>query len=179
MESLERLTAADTQSGDKRLALAETLQQYGNALLVSGNPRFALEQERRALVILADLPAGAQNEASHLYSLRAEIVAGDAELALGSTQAGISHLSAASEVSDKLVQQDYEQAYNHIDRLHAKLELARALAANGLCAEAAPFMQEVRAEAQFIQRAGILPSMDSELMKSLQHMCLSPQTAGN
>ena len=179
VESLERLTAADTQSGDKRLALAETLQQYGDALLVSGNPRFALEQERRALALLADLPAGAQNEASHLSSLRAEIATGNAELAQGSTQAGISDLSAASEVSDKLVQQDPEQAYNHVDRLHAKLELARALIANGLCTEAAPFMQEAQAEAQFIQRSGILPSADSELMKSLQHMCLSSQRAEN
>ncbi len=179
VDSLERLAAADTHSGDKRLALAEALQHYGDALLASGNARFALEQEQRALAMLANVPAGAQDEASQLYSLRAEIAAGNAKLALGSRQAGISDLSAASEVSDKLVQQDPEQAYNHVDRLHAKLELARALTANGLCTEAAPFMQEAQAEAQFIQRSGILPSADSELMKSLQHLCLSPQRAEN
>jgi tetratricopeptide (TPR) repeat protein len=157
LATLQKLSAADPQSGDKRSTVANALYEMGAAQLAAGDASAALALERQALAILHGMPEQAQDEKLRLYVLRASVTAGEAELALHQKQAAITEFQTAVSVAEKLVQDDPDQAYNHLDRTRAKTHLAQALAAAGQCSQAGPLFQQAIEEWKYLRELGILP----------------------
>ena len=173
---LEPLNAAAPTGAEYRSDVANAHWKMGAALLANGEAASALPQLQRALAILGETP-GATADANHLINLmRTSVTAGDAEHALGDANAAIVDYQRATDIAQRLVRDDPDQAYNRLDRARCTTRLAQAMAGAAQCSTAEPLFTETIAEWKSLRDIGILPPADNgqpELLEVALHRCQS------
>ena len=171
LASLQRLSAADPQSKDKLIFVADASRQLADAQLAAGQARDALSEAKKSLGILGEVPQAARDAALLSHLLRALVTAGRAELDLGLRSEAIVDFQSASEAGEQLVREDPEHAYNRLELARAKAHLARALAIEGQCSKAAPIIQQTIEEWKALQGIGIVASSETRTFDSLKMIC--------
>ena len=166
---LEPLYAADPTSAEDRSDVANAHWKLGAVLLANGEAASALPQLQRALAILGETPS-ATADANHLINLmRTSVTVGDAEHALGDANASLVDYRRATEIAQRLVRNDPDQAYNRLDRARCTTRLAQGMAGAGQCSAAEPLFAETIAEWKALRAIGILSPADNsqpEISKS-------------
>ncbi len=173
---LEPLNAADPTSGEYRSDVANAHWKLGAALMSSGDASSALPQLRRALAILDETPAATADANHRINLMRTSVTVGDAEHALGDENASLAAYRRATDIAERLVRDDPDQAYNKLDRARCKTRLAQSLAGAGHCSDAEPLFTEAIAEWNVLRDIGILPPSDKgqpEVLEVALHRCQS------
>ena len=171
LDSLQRLSAADPQSKDKLVVVADASRQMADAQLAAGQARDALTEAKKSLGIFAEVPEAARDTALLSYLLHALVTAGEAEVDLGLRSEAVVDFQSAAEVGGQLVREDPEHAYNRLELARSKAHLARALAIEGHCSEAEPVIQQTIEEWKVLQGIGIVASSETRTFDSLKMIC--------
>ena len=165
---LEPLYAADPTSAEDRSDVANAHWKLGAVLLANGEAASALPQLQRALAILGETPS-ATADANHLINLmRTSVTVGDAEHALGDANASLVDYRRATEIAQRLVRNDPDQAYNRLDRARCTTRLAQGMAGAGQCSAAEPLFAETIAEWKALRAIGILSPADNSQPEILE-----------